>query len=58
MEEDIMEQVTIGKTGMIVQKNGFGALPIQRVPKEEAVQILCRAFDGGINIMIRHGPIR
>lgn len=49
MEEDIMEQVTIGKTGMIVQKNGFGALPIQRVPKEEAVQILCRAFDGGIN---------
>ena len=35
-----MKQVELGKTGIVVPQNGFGALPIQRVPKEEAVKIL------------------
>lgn len=43
-----METVRLGKTGIVVNKNGFGALPIQRVSKEEAVRILRKAFDGGI----------
>lgn len=43
-----MNTVTLGRTGLTVNKNGFGALPIQRIPKEEAVAIVRRALDGGI----------
>ncbi|MBU5419647.1 aldo/keto reductase [Acetanaerobacterium sp. MSJ-12] len=43
-----MNTVTLGRTGLTVNKNGFGALPIQRIPKEEAVTIVRRALDGGI----------
>ena len=31
-----MVEVTLGKTGITVNKNGFGALPIQRIPEEDA----------------------
>ena len=41
-------QVTLGKTGITVDKNGFGALPIQRVSRKEAVYLLHKAFDHGI----------
>lgn len=44
-----MKKVTLGKTGITVNKNGFGALPIQRVTQEEAVKILHKAYDNGIN---------
>lgn len=44
-----MANVRLGKTEITVNKNGFGALPIQRVSKEEAVCLLHKAFDGGIN---------
>ena len=43
-----MTPITIGKTGITVEKNGFGALPIQRIPKADAVRLLRRAYDGGI----------
>lgn len=43
-----MQNVTIGKTGMTVGKNGFGALPIQRIAKEDAVKLLHNAYEGGI----------
>lgn len=43
-----MITVTLGKTGIITNKNGFGALPIQRVSDEEAVRILQKAYDGGV----------
>ncbi len=43
-----MTMVTLGKTGITVNKNGFGALPIQRVSKEEAAALLQRAYGGGI----------
>ncbi|MGI5914571.1 MAG: aldo/keto reductase [Bacteroidales bacterium] len=42
-------KVVLGSTGIISAKNGFGALPIQRVEKDRAVTILRKAFDGGIN---------
>ena len=29
-----MIEVTLGKTGIKVNKNGFGALPMQRFPKK------------------------
>lgn len=43
-----MDYVTLGKTGITVCKNGFGALPIQRVGFDEAKALLLRAYEGGI----------
>ena len=43
-----MTKVTLGRTGITVNKNGFGALPIQRASREDAVRILRKAYDGGI----------
>ena len=43
-----MKIVTLGRTGISVPQNGFGALPIQRVSKDEAVRILRKAYEGGI----------
>lgn len=40
--------VTLGRTGIIVNKNGFGALPIQRIGKEEAAALLRKAYDAGV----------
>lgn len=44
-----MRSVTLGKTNLVVGKNGFGALPIQRISKKEAVYLLQKAFYHGIN---------
>ena len=44
-----METVRLGKTNITVNKNGFGVLPLQRTDKAEAVKILRKALDGGIN---------
>lgn len=44
-----MQKVTLGKTGLVVSRNGFGALPVQRIPKKEAVYLLQKAFYHGIN---------
>lgn len=43
-----MATVTLGKTGIAVEKNSFGALPIQRISKEEAVKLLRKAYEHGI----------
>ena len=43
-----MATVKLGKTGIVTDKNGFGALPIQRVSDDEAVRSLQKAFDGGV----------
>ena len=40
--------VTLGKTGITVNKNAFGALPIQRISEEAAVQLLRKAYENGI----------
>lgn len=44
-----MQSVILGKTGLAVSKNGFGALPIQRIPKKDSVFLLQKAFYNGIN---------
>lgn len=44
-----MVSVRLGSTEIVVNKNGFGALPIQRVSEESAVEMLRAAFEGGIN---------
>lgn len=43
-----MAQVTLGSTGITTDRNGFGALPIQRVNMETAVRILRKAYEGGM----------
>ena len=37
-----MHTVTLGSTGITVNKNAFGALPIQRVSDDYAVMLLKR----------------
>ena len=43
-----MQTVRLGKTEIVTNKNGFGALPIQRISDAEAVKLLRRAYDRGI----------
>lgn len=43
-----MGKVTLGKTGICVEKNAFGALPIQRISREEAVKLLRKAYEKGV----------
>ena len=43
-----MSTVTLGKTGITANKNGVGALPIQRISDEEAVNLLRKAYNNGI----------
>lgn len=43
-----METVRLGKTGIITNKNGFGALPVQRIGMEEAKYLLRKAYENGI----------
>jgi len=44
-----MTSLTLGRTNLQVNKNGFGALPIQRISEHEAVYLLRKACDNGIN---------
>ncbi|MBQ4539330.1 MAG: aldo/keto reductase, partial [Oscillospiraceae bacterium] len=44
-----MTSLKIGKTDIVIEKNGFGCLPIQRITKEEAAYLLRKAVDGGMN---------
>lgn len=44
-----MSKIQLGSTGIEIEKNGFGCLPIQRIPKEDAACLLRKAVDGGIN---------
>ncbi len=43
-----MHTVTLGKTGITVSKNGFGALPMQRIAVPDAVKLVRKAYQAGI----------
>ena len=45
-----MEMVRLGKTEITVPKNGFGALPVQRVSLEDGVKLLRNAYEGGFRL--------
>lgn len=42
-----MSKVTLGSTGITAEKNGFGALPIQRVDHAYAGMLLRKAYEAG-----------
>ena len=44
-----MEKIRLGRTGLVVSRCGFGALPIQRVPMDKAISLLHRAVENGID---------
>ena len=43
-----MRTIRLGKTGITVPQNAFGALPIQRVSMDDAVCLLRNAYEGGM----------
>ena len=38
-----MQKIEFGSTGLVIEKNGFGCLPIQRISETEAVKLLHKA---------------
>ena len=44
-----MDTIRLGRTELRVSASSFGALPIQRIPFDQARTILRKAYDGGIN---------
>ena len=44
-----MRKITLGRSGLIVTKTAFGALPIQRLSVDDAVSLVRKAFEKGIN---------
>ncbi len=45
-----METVRFGRTGLMVSRTSFGAIPIQRLTFDESTALLRRAFDGGVTL--------
>ena len=52
-----MKNVILGKTNIIVPQNGFGALPIQRVDLNTAVNILQKAYKNGMRFFDTAGNV-
>ena len=44
-----MNTIRLGRSELMVTKTAFGALPIQRISRAEAVKLVRRAYEGGIN---------
>ena len=44
-----MKKKCLGRTGLMVTENSFGALPIQRISDSEAAGLLRYAYDRGVN---------
>nr|AGS52821.1 oxidoreductase, aldo/keto reductase family [uncultured bacterium contig00009] len=46
-----MKQVILGKTGIEVQRLGFGGIPVQRVSEEQAVDAVLYALEKGMDFI-------
>jgi predicted aldo/keto reductase-like oxidoreductase len=44
-----MDRIRLGRTGLMVSRSGFGAIPIQRLDKDRSTSLLRKAYEGGIN---------
>jgi aryl-alcohol dehydrogenase-like predicted oxidoreductase len=46
-----LDKVRLGKTDLMVNKIGFGGIPIQRLTEDEAVAVVNRCLDLGVNFL-------
>jgi len=46
-----MEKIRLGKTRMMVTRLGFGGIPIQRLTEDDAVKVISKCLDLGINYL-------
>ncbi len=46
-----MNRITLGKTGLEVNRFGFGGIPIQRVDEKEAVETVLHAVEKGVDFI-------
>jgi predicted aldo/keto reductase-like oxidoreductase len=46
-----MERVVLGKTGLEVNRLGFGGIPIQRVDERQAVEVVLHAIERGVDFI-------
>ena len=53
-----MRNITLGMTGITTPQNAFGALPIQRISKGDAVKLLRRAYEGGYYVMAKIAGVK
>ena len=44
-----MQKLVLGKSGMEVSRVGFGGIPIMRIGEDEAINVIRRAIDLGID---------
>ena len=45
----VLKEKILGKTGLKVKTFGFGGIPIQRVSEEEAIEVVRKCYDLGLN---------
>ena len=43
------KMIRLGKSGLRITRIGFGGIPIQRLGEQQAIRVLQRALDGGLN---------
>ena len=46
-----MEKMRLGKSGLMVTRIGFGGIPIQRLNEEDAIAVVKRCLEHGINFI-------
>lgn len=46
-----MERIRLGRTGLMVSRVGFGGIPIQRLSEVDAVYVVKRCLDLGVNFI-------
>ena len=46
-----MKRIVLGKTGLEVNRLGFGGIPIQRVDEETAVEVVLNAVEKGVDFI-------
>jgi len=47
----VVKRIVIGKTGLEVNRLGFGGIPIQRVEEAEAVKTVLHAVEKGVDFI-------
>jgi predicted aldo/keto reductase-like oxidoreductase len=45
----VLREATLGRTGLKVKTLGFGGIPIQRVTEDEAIEVVRRCYELGVN---------